>query len=625
MKSTLIAVSIVILTILFWKSTQPELSDLEQQLAQKIMLDIRYYCPDLDSDKIKSGEVKCKTPITQLPTEIAELISDTSLGGVILFAENLSSIEQIIQLTTDLQTAATSSAMAQPLFISIDQEGGRVVRLPREIATSFTGNMSIGNTYKQGDTQFAERVGRAIGAELNALGINVNHAPTVDVNVNPNNPVINVRSFSHDPTVVAKMGIATVNAMQSQGVLATLKHFPGHGDTDVDSHHGLPVVHHDEEMITNVDLYPFQQAIDHSNVNMIMTAHIQYPMLDESKVINKFEQKMIRPATISKVILTDLLREKMGYSGLIITDALDMAGIADFFTPVEATFNTFAAGADIAMMPMKIRTRSDIDGFKALLKTLALKVNEETVTKETIRQSAQRVTEVKRNYIAQPANPVSIEQKVANAKQVLGNDKHRQLEKELASRGLVSHVKNDLALATIKTAKNFHLVTAKSRHAKSLAQYIHENVVLSQIEPKNVSTLNFHAPREVQVKNIAQSDVVIVAVDGIKSVVMAGGVEDGNKNVKNNLNPDISYERDASHNLGNSAKNMNYLDILQLAKEQGKATILVSLNLPIKDQAVDKGADWIITTFDDSTFYNKHTKRHESPALDALVRLLFQS
>ncbi|NVK25063.1 MAG: glycosyl hydrolase family 3 [Gammaproteobacteria bacterium] len=608
MKSTLLAVTIVVLSIFFiWKPSKAEMGYAEQLLAQKIMLDIRYYCPELDSDKIKSGEVKCTIPITELPEEIAELISETSLGGVILFADNLESIGQIIQLTSDLQQAASKSKLAQPLFISVDQEGGRVVRLPREIATSFTGNMSIGNTYELEGTHLAGQVGEAIGAELNALGINVNHAPTVDVNVNPNNPVINVRSFSNDPAVVAQMGIATLKGMQSQGVLATLKHFPGHGDTDVDSHHGLPIVHHDEDMITNVDLYPFQQAIDNANVNMIMTAHIQYPKLDNSMVINKFEQKMIRPATISKVILTDLLREKMGYKGLIITDALDMAGIADFFTPVEATLNTFAAGADIAMMPMKIRTQSDIDGFKSLLKSLALRVNEESEIKNTIQQSVQRVINTKHQFIADSTASQSIEAKISNAQKILASKKHRLLEQQLAHRGIVSNIQNQDAPSLIKTAKNIHLVTPKRRQANALKQFINEKAASNKMTPKNVSSLSIRAPKNEHMTSIEQSDLVIVAVDGIHSLVIDGGVEDHSTTT-------------ATDKL--SQNKPSYIDILKMAKQQDKSIVLVSLNLPINNHAVEQYADWVITTFDDSAYYDENTQRYMSPALDALTTLM---
>jgi beta-N-acetylhexosaminidase len=603
MKKTFLAVTLIFISFWTWKLFQSDMGYLEQNLAQKIMLDIRYYCPDMDSAKIASGEEKCKTPITELPEEIAELISETSLGGIILFADNLQSVEQIIQLTTDLQQAAAKSELQQPLFISVDQEGGRVVRLPRTLATSFTGNMSIGNTYKTDGTTLATQVGKAIGSELNVLGINVNHAPSVDVNVNPRNPVINVRSFSNDPKVVADLGIATVNGMQSQGVLATLKHFPGHGDTDIDSHHGLPIVHHDNETITNVDLYPFQQAIDKSDINMIMTAHIQYPKLDNSMVINKFGQKMMRPATISKAILTDLLRDKMGYKGLIITDALDMAGIADFFTPVEATLNTFEAGTDIAMMPMKIRTRSDIEGFKSLLKSLALRVNEESEIKNTIRESVLRVIKVKNKFIANSSLETPMEIKINQANQTLGNEKHQALEKQLAQRGLDSNIKNNKIVAALKNSKSIHIVAAKYRQAKALEQFINDKI--TTMPNKKVSALSIKAPKEQQLMNVIQSEVVIVAIDGMKSLVMVGGAEDHQQ-----------------ENLDNNKTNI--LELLKLAKEKGKSTILVSMNLPIQNEAITQYADWVITTFDDSTYFDKSNKRYKSPALDALASILFE-
>jgi len=377
---------------------------LEEQLAQKIMLDLRYYCAEPSENKITKSNIHkeevsnskhantlftnslegyktdekidlaCQTPLTKLPDELSDFISESALGGVILFADNLVNTEQIIQLTSDLQNAALNAKHSTPLFISVDQEGGRVVRLPRDITTSFTGNMAIGATYEKHGSYYAKAVGEVLGSELHALGFNVDHAPVVDVNINANNPVINVRSFGEDPKIVAKLGIAMLNGMQTKGIIGTLKHFPGHGDTNTDSHTGLPVVNHDFNTVNQVDLYPIKQAIEQADVKMIMTAHIQYPALDDSTIVSKTGEKIIKPATLSKKILTQLLRGKMSYQGLIITDALDMASIAHFFTPLDAVINTFKAGADIALMPIKIRNSHDIKKFKVFIRLLADKV-----------------------------------------------------------------------------------------------------------------------------------------------------------------------------------------------------------------------------------------------------------
>jgi beta-N-acetylhexosaminidase len=345
---------------------KPVLS-LEQQLGQKLILDFRYFCQH-------GASTKCRIPMTELPNELSTAIAKYDIGGVILFSENTQSIEQTITLNSQLQTAASKSSSKLPLFISIDQEGGRVARLPRDVATSFTGNMSIGATYKKHGTSFAKKTATVIAKELNSLGINVNYAPTVDVNMNPDNPVINVRSFGENPVLVSKLGAAQVAGFENNGVITSLKHFPGHGDTNVDSHTGLPQVNHSKEIIYEQDLSPFKHIIAKQNPGMIMTAHIQYPALDSTTFVSIDGKTMIKPATMSRAIITDILRGELNYQGVVVTDALDMAGISNFFTPTQAVINTFAAGADIALMPVEIRTPDDLNKLDALIKELVAAV-----------------------------------------------------------------------------------------------------------------------------------------------------------------------------------------------------------------------------------------------------------
>src|SRR5690606_25361275 len=338
---------------------------------------------------------QCRTAMTQLPPELAALIRDYNIGGVILFAENLSGIAQTIQLNRDLQAAAAGSALKLPLFIGIDQEGGRVARLPRSLATSFAGNMAIGATYAEHGTAFAATVGQVLADELLALGINVNFAPTIDVNVNPQNPVINVRAFGENPQQVAELGNAMTSAMQQRGMIAALKHFPGHGDTEADSHLGLPRVEHSSEQIRQVDLYPFAHIIKQQTPGMIMTAHIQFPALDSSTFVSKDGEEMLKPATLSRTILHDVLRQEMGYKGVIVTDALDMAGISKFFTHTEAVVQTFAAGADIALMPVKLQHPGELKALAALLNELEAAVNKGDIAKTELAESYQRIVALK--------------------------------------------------------------------------------------------------------------------------------------------------------------------------------------------------------------------------------------
>lgn len=267
----------------------------------------------------------------------AEVIDKYRPGGVIYFTaargpDNLRNPRQIATLSNGLQAAATGQRQPIPLLISTDQEGGALVaRLPAP-ATAMPGNMPLGAGRSAAD---AHRSAEVIGTELAAVGINQDYAPVADVNINPANPVIGIRSVGENPALVSELVAAQVDGYHDGGVAAVAKHFPGHGDTAVDSHFGLPEVTHTREELEAIDLPPFRAAID-NDVDTIMTAHVVLRSVDPSGV----------PATMSEVILTGLLREDLGYDGLIVTDALDMGGATSTFPPDVAPVEAFQAGAD---------------------------------------------------------------------------------------------------------------------------------------------------------------------------------------------------------------------------------------------------------------------------------------
>ena len=240
--------------------------------------------------------------------------AEDGLGGVLLFARNVESSEQVAALTAALPG----------LVVAIDEEGGDVTRLEHATGSSYPGNYALGVV---DDVELTEQVAAAIGADLAAAGVSLNLAPVADVNTNPRNPVIGIRSFGADPELVARHVAAYVTGLQSAGVAACAKHFPGHGDTEVDSHLDLPTVRGD----LDVALRPFRAAIE-AGVRAIMTAHIRVPELDDV------------PATVSRRILHGLLREELGFDGLVITDALDMKGVAT--VGIECAVRALASGAD---------------------------------------------------------------------------------------------------------------------------------------------------------------------------------------------------------------------------------------------------------------------------------------
>nr|WP_237718769.1 glycoside hydrolase family 3 protein [Alkalibacillus haloalkaliphilus] len=383
---------------------------IEEKLGQMLMPDFRHW----DSEEV-----------TEMLPEIEELVEEYHLGGVILFAENVQDTEQTARLVRDYQNAAEKFG----LMMTIDQEGGIVTRL--QSGTDFPGNMALGATRSE---EIAFDVGQAIGHEIGSLGINTNFAPVMDVNNNPDNPVIGVRSFGEDPDLVADLGIAYTEGLQSTGVAATAKHFPGHGDTDVDSHLGLPEVPHDRERLEEVELYPFQRAME-SGMDMIMTAHVTFPQIDDTTVISEATgEEVMLPATLSYKVLTELIRDDMGYEGVITTDAMNMNAITDHFGPVDAAVRAVEAGSDIVLMPV---------GLEEVAEGLLDAIDSGDITEERIEASVERILTLKlERGIIKEENPESIEEKVANALQVVGSDEHQQIEQEAAERS-ITLIKND--------------------------------------------------------------------------------------------------------------------------------------------------------------------------------------
>lgn len=577
-------------------------TDFERKIAQKMVLDIRYFC----SEAPAIGEY-CQQSVTKLPRALAELIQETDIGGVVLFAENLVSNQQVIQLTTDLQRASLGSKSAKPLIISIDQEGGRVARLPH--ATSFAGNMAIGATYAKNKTKYATSSSQVIGAELSALGINNNYAPVIDVNTNADNPVINTRSFGESPQQVAELGVAVVNGLQAQGVMATLKHFPGHGDTHVDSHLGLPRVDHDLATIEKTDLAPFRWAIEHSAPAMIMTAHIQYPALDNSTFINKNGEETIRPATMSRKILTDLLRDKMAFKGIIATDALDMAGVAHYFDKVTATVETISAGADLVIMPYKVRVSEDVAQFKRFVKAVSAKLADKMaqglLSHSEIDESLARLNHYKEKYIHIPSTTVA--EQVAQADNVIASEDHLA-EQQLLANDATILLKNNANTLPIKPEKikHIHLLVPSAQEQQAL-----QNAIVKQWQKAGQTQLKItsiigeqdKAMAKIQnIKQLTQADLVIATVD-IKTVsaVDLGGIDDLRRQAINNYKSGQTLSASTKANYGQLVQLQ-----MALAQEQKIKSLLVAQGSPFLIAPYLDSPDAALLIFDDKVMTSKN-------------------
>jgi beta-N-acetylhexosaminidase len=368
----------------------------------------------------RAGElVMIGFPGTQLDSAFAAQIQEDGIGGVILFSRNVESGAQLRSLTDSLQALAPAGL---PLLISIDQEGGIVSRIAPTAGTPFPGNMALGAT---GSEALTEAAAYAVGQELRALGINFNLAPVLDVNNNPRNPVIGVRSYGEDPALVAALGNAAVRGYQKAGVLACGKHFPGHGDTAVDSHLAFSAVPHPKERLEAVELVPFKAAIQ-EGIAAIMTAHVGFPA---------YEPEEGRPATLSRAVLTGLLREELDYDGIIITDCMEMKAIADNFGTVPAAVEAIKAGADIVLISHTRETQ------RAVVQAIRAAIESGEIPAERVEQALARVTKA-RQRVAQSGRP-SLE--------VLKCEAHEALAAQIASEA-VTVVKDEQGLLPLSPA-----------------------------------------------------------------------------------------------------------------------------------------------------------------------------
>jgi len=351
---------------------------------------------------------------TAVDAELHRMISEYHIGGVILFARNVQSPEQVTALTNELQEIAIESG-SPGLFIAIDQEGGRVARLTEDNGfTEFPSAMALAAT---GDPRNAYRVAAAMAAEMRAVGINIDFAPDLDVNNNPINPVIGIRSFSSDPARVVEYALAFAKGLQENGVLAFGKHFPGHGDTGIDSHIDLPLVPHDRARLDQIELVPFKAAIE-AEFAGIMSAHVTFPAIDATPRV---------AATLSRPVLTGLLREELGFNGLIATDSLEMGALAanGYPPPVGAPL-ALAAGADLLLF------NRDHEMHRQAFVHLVQVIKDGKILQEQLDVSVERILQTKQRFGLLDPSPVKADA-VTNSVKIA---EHLALSREAAQKAI---------------------------------------------------------------------------------------------------------------------------------------------------------------------------------------------
>ena len=394
--------------------------ELREKIEYLIMPDFRYWQMSGDSEK---------KDFDTMNEEVKEVIKSHNFNGVILFAQNVKETRQTVRLVDELQKASKT-----PMLISIDQEGGIVTRLGT--GTNFPGNMAIGATR---NSKYSYMVGKVIGNELHSLGINVNLAPVIDTNNNPKNPVIGLRSFSSDPNIVSEMGIPMIKGMQEEKIIAVGKHFPGHGDTATDTHLGLAVVDKSYDELSKTEFLPFKKAID-SGIDMIMTAHVQLPQIEKDYFVSKTGDKITYPSTISDDVITGILRDKMNFNGVVITDALGMKAISDNLGPVEAMKLSINAGVDILLMPISLHSLKNVEELDKAIDRLVEMVENGEISEKRIDESIKRINELKakRNILKDTR---SVDAKLLDAVKAIGSKENRSLER-VVSKEAITTIKN---------------------------------------------------------------------------------------------------------------------------------------------------------------------------------------
>ncbi len=445
---------------------------LEQQIGQLFMVGFQGYEP---------------------PPEVIDLLQHWQVGGVIFFSRNIRDARQTLELTTRLQQLAREAGHPSPLLIATDQENGMVRRLGPD-ATLFPGNMALGATRSE---QLTYEVAQATGRELMALGINMNLAPDADVNNNPANPVIGVRSFGEDPALVARLAAAAVRGYQSAGVVATLKHFPGHGDTATDSHQALPVIPYAMERLQSIELIPFKAGIA-AGAESVMTAHLYLPELMPGEPL---------PATGSPAIVTDLLRQRLGFNGVVISDCLEMSAVTKTVGTAQGAVLALQAGVDLILISHRA------DRQRAALELVRAAVREGKISAERISQSVERIIRLKQRKLSWETLPD------ANALHIVGSEAHHQLRDRAYALSTTLLRNEDRLIPLRVTPQTRVLVLAPHKSALSRAEdgsypetYLAECL---QQRHNHVTSLLFNPRRAVEetrriVQAVHDADLTIV-------------------------------------------------------------------------------------------------------------------
>ena len=430
--------------------------------------------------------------VLELNDDYKACLTKYDFGGVILFGSNIDNEEQTVRLIRDCQTAADDSDLGIPMFMCVDQEGGLVNRIEYGITSS--GNMGLAAT---GDPTLTEESAEMLGEEIAALGFNMDFAPVSDVNNNPNNPIIGVRSFSDDPVMTAEYVCAFIRGLNKNNISVSLKHFPGHGNVGEDSHTGLPCSDLTLEELAACELIPFQAGID-EGTDMIMTAHIQYPQIEQTTYLSKEDgSEVFIPATLSRTIITDLLRTEMGYNGVVITDALDMGAISTHFDPTDAAVMAINADVDILLIPVNLYKDAKTDTLAVMddyMKKLVARVEAGDIKMEELDNSVERILKLKYNKAILESSVLdyTFEEQMEYVNKIVGAPEHHKREWEIAQKGMTLLKNENDALPIDGNNDVKTLILASNEYRIPSVEYAIERLKTEKlVNPDNITIMSY--------------------------------------------------------------------------------------------------------------------------------------
>lgn len=448
--------------------------------------------------------------VTNCKQSYKDILNKYSFGGIILFKENISNTNQTIKLINDLQNSSKI-----PLLIGVDQEGGSVTRLTT--GTSFIGNMALTAT---NNADNAYTVGKIMGQELKSLGFNLDFAPSLDINNNPSNPVIGIRSFSDDPEIVSTFGKKMIEGLKEANIIPTVKHFPGHGDTETDSHIGLPLINKTYDELKKLELRPFKDNI--SDVDILMTAHIMFPEIEKETYVSIKDGKEITlPATLSKTIITDILKTDLNYQGLVITDALDMDAISKHFNKEDVFKLAINSGVDLLLMPIDIN-KDNIDTIDNYIKMATNLVKNKKVSEDRIDEIVTKILTLKDKYhlLEKEDNKEKpATRNLAGSESIIGSMENHNIEWQMAINSITCLKNNNILPIKVKDNDNILIFYAYQNELNSINyainklkedKLVNDNVTFTPIYYKNQSVIDLQS-------KIKEASYIIVCIESSNS------------------------------------------------------------------------------------------------------------